>query len=63
MNEDLVFEIKEGPKEEPKIDAVHWLKFPLLFMYVNCIVISSSLALCFSATSSSIAQAYGTSIQ
>ena len=48
---------EEVPEENdvPK----HWLRYPLLFMYVNCVVIVSSLALCFSPTSTNIANAYG----
>jgi hypothetical protein len=52
---------EQVPEEEdvPK----HWLRYPLLFMYVNCVVIISSLALCFSPTSTAIANAYGVGLQ
>ena len=38
------------------------LRWPLLFLFVNCVVLISSLALCFSPTSSLIAEAYGISL-
>ena len=63
---DLIYEkldkLAEATGEEvPEENGVpkHWLRYPLLFFYVNCVVIISSLALCFSPSSTAIATAYG----
>jgi len=38
------------------------MRWPLLFLFVNCVVAISSFALCFSPASSFIGPAYGVSV-
>ena len=40
----------------------HWLRWPLLFLFVNCSSLVSALALCFSPASGYIAPAYNVSL-
>lgn len=40
-----------------------WLRWPLLFLFVNCITLVSLLALCFSSASQTIALAYDVPLQ
>ena len=40
-----------------------WLRWPLLFMFINCVALISLLALCFSSASQTIAIAYDVPLQ
>lgn len=45
-------------EEEEFVPRSSWLRWPLLFLFTNCIMIVSALSLCLSPVSSNLAEAY-----
>jgi len=50
------------PGPAPTQFTTSWRRWPLLFLYVNCVLCLGSTSLCFSPASKVIANAYGTTV-
>ena len=46
----------------PVLLTTSWLRWPLLFLYINCLLCLGSVSLCFSPASKEIASAFNTTI-